>query len=332
MRILVADDDATSRLIIHTAVRDLGHDCHTVADGEQAWDAFRSQLPDVVISDWMMPGLTGLELCRRVREHDAGRYVYFIMVSGQGLAGEVIEGMSSGADDYLVKPLDLDDLQARLIGAARVTALHRQLAQQRDEMKGLNNELMNIARHDALTGLGNRRALKDDLELLEARVARYGHRYCMALIDVDYFKSFNDAYGHQAGDHALQAVAGQLKAEARSGDLLYRYGGEEFLCIFPEQTTESGGLAVERMRAGVQHLAVPHADNPRGVLTVSAGLAMLHPDNSRSASAVLKEADDSLYRAKERGRNRVEHVDPSVYIELEATPGHLAPIAFLNPG
>ena len=154
----------------------------------------------------------------------------------------------------------------------------------------------------------------------------------MALIDVDHFKSFNDTYGHQAGDQALQAVASQLKAEARSGDLLYRYGGEEFLCVFPEQTTESGGLAVERMRAGVQRLAVPHADNPRGVLTVSAGLAMLHPENARSASAVLKEADESLYRAKRRGRNRVEHVDPSAYIELEATPGHLAPIAFLHPG
>jgi diguanylate cyclase (GGDEF)-like protein len=332
MKILVADDDATSRLIIQTAMRSLGHVCRSVADGAQAWDAVRSHGPDVVISDWMMPGMTGLELCRSIRDHDAGRYVYFIMVSGQGRLEEVIEGISSGADDYLVKPLDLDDLQARLIGAARVIAMHRQLAQQRDEMTGLNNELMSIARHDALTGLGNRRALREDLELLEARAARYGHRYCMALIDVDHFKSYNDTYGHQAGDDALRAVAGQLKAKARSGDMLYRYGGEEFLCIFPEQTTESGTLAVERMRAGVQRLALPHVDNARGVLTVSAGLAMLHPESARSASSVLKEADDSLYRAKDRGRNRVEHVEPTAeYIDLVGAPEHVAPIAFLHP-
>ncbi len=309
MRILVADDDPTSRLIVQTALRGLGHDCQTVTDGAKAWDAFQTRLPDVVISDWMMPGLTGLELCRNIRQHATGRYVYFIMVSAQGFLEEILEGMTAGADDYLVKPLDPDDLQARLIGAARVTALHRQLAQQRDEMKALNHELTTIARHDALTGLGNRRALQEDLELLEARVTRYGHRYCMALIDVDHFKSYNDAYGHQAGDHALKAVAAQLKAKARSGDALYRYGGEEFLCIFPEQSTESGTRAVERMRTGVHRLGVLHAANPRGVLTVSAGVAMLHPERPRSASAVLKEADEALYRAKQLGRNRVEHVE-----------------------
>jgi diguanylate cyclase (GGDEF)-like protein len=137
----------------------------------------------------------------------------------------------------------------------------------------------------------------------------------MALIDVDHFKSYNDAYGHQAGDDALQAVAAQLKAKARSGDALYRYGGEEFLCIFPEQSTDSGARAVERMRSGVLRLGVKHADNPLGVLTVSAGLAMLHPDNTRSASAVLKEADEALYRAKQLGRNRVERIEHTERVE-----------------
>lgn len=307
MKILVADDDPTSRLIVQTALRSLGHECNTVTDGAQAWDAFRSEQPDVVISDWMMPGMTGLQLCRNIREHDGGSYVYFIMVSGQGLLDEILEGMTAGADDYLVKPMDPDDLRARLIAAARVTSLHGQLAVQRTELLTLNHELTAIARRDALTGLGNRRALQEDLELLEARVTRYGHRYCMALLDVDHFKSYNDAYGHQAGDEVLQAVADQLKARARSGDALYRYGGEEFLCIFPEQSMATGTHAVERMRTGVERLAVPHLDNPRGVLTVSAGLAMLHPDHTRSAREVLKEADVALYRAKQLGRNRVEH-------------------------
>jgi two-component system cell cycle response regulator len=310
MRILVADDDPTSRLIVQTALRSLGHECHTVTDGTIAWAAFQTKEPDVVVSDSMMPGLTGLQLCRLIRERPTAHYVYFIMVSGQGLRDEILEGMTAGVDDYLVKPLDLDDLQARLIAAARVTGVHRQLARQRSELEGLNLELTAIARRDPLTGLGNRRALQEDLELLEARVMRYGHRYCMALLDVDYFKSYNDGYGHPAGDEILQIVAAQLGAIARSGDALYRYGGEEFLCIFPEQSMDSGTRAVERMRAAVEGLGIEHTDSPSGLLTISGGLAMMDAAETRSASAVLKEADEALYRAKQLGRNRVERVAP----------------------
>jgi two-component system cell cycle response regulator len=306
MKILIADDDPTSRLIAQVALRSLGHECHSASDGAQAWDAFRIHRPDVVISDRMMPGLTGLQLCSNIRAHDPGNYTYFILVTSQGGLEEIIEGMDAGADDYLLKPLDTDDLQARLIAAARVTGLHRQLAHQRTELERLNHELADIARRDPLTGLRNRRALDEDLDLMEARVSRYGHRYCMALIDVDHFKSYNDTYGHQAGDQILQTVATQLKHQARGGDALYRYGGEEFLCIFPEQSLATGTLAVQRMRIGLERLAILHADNPAGVLTISAGMAMLDPDHARSASEVLKEADEALYRAKQSGRNRVE--------------------------
>ena len=306
MKVLVADDDPTSRLIIQTALRGLGHGCISVSDGAQAWDAFRAGRPDVVISDRMMPGLSGLALCRKVRADAPGSYAYFIMVTNRGGIHEILEGMRAGADDYLIKPLDLDDLQARLIAAARVTSLHRQLALQKAELEGLNEELTAIARRDPLTGLRNRRALEEDLELLEAQVARYGHSYCMALLDVDLFKPYNDAYGHQAGDEILKAVAAQLKEQGRAGDAFYRYGGEEFLCIFPEQSLPAGTLAVERMRIGLERREIPHADSPAGVLTISAGMAMLDPGRTRSAGEVLKEADEALYRAKQLGRNRVE--------------------------
>jgi diguanylate cyclase (GGDEF)-like protein/PAS domain S-box-containing protein len=167
--------------------------------------------------------------------------------------------------------------------------------------------LQAIARLDPLTGLGNRRALQEDLEFLEQRVSRYGHRYCIALFDVDHFKAYNDTYGHQAGDEVLQAVAAQLKHLARGGDALYRYGGEEFLCVFPEQSLATGTKAVQRMRVGIETLAIEHTGAPLGgVLTISAGLAMLDPGHTRSAGEVLKEADEALYRAKQLGRNRVE--------------------------
>ncbi len=132
----------------------------------------------------------------------------------------------------------------------------------------------------------------------------------MALLDVDHFKSYNDAYGHQAGDRVLQVVAAQLKAQARGGDALYRYGGEKFLCVFPEQSLSSGTVAVERMRAGIERLAIPHVDNPRGVLTISAGMGVLDPDHATSAVEVLENAEVALYRAKQLGRNRVEQANP----------------------
>jgi two-component system cell cycle response regulator len=261
---------------------------------------------DVVISDWAMPGQTGLELCANIRDHSAGRYTYFILVTKHGEIDRILEGMNAGADDYLVKPLNPHGLAACLIAAGRVTSLHHQLEERQTSLQEMNSELTAIARRDPLTGLGNRRALEEDVAVLEARVARYGHRYCMAVIDVDHFKSYNDTYGHQAGDHILATVATVLKRNARSGDTLYRYGGEEFLCIFPEQSLDTGTQAVERMRVGIEVLALPHTDSPFGVLTVSAGLAVLEPGDMRSATEILRAADEALYRAKALGRNCVE--------------------------
>jgi diguanylate cyclase (GGDEF)-like protein len=270
-----------------------------VSDGAQAWDAYRSERPDVVISDWVMPGLTGPQLCRNIRAQPAGEYAYFIMISEHSSPDRIREGMSAGADDYLVKPLDPDELQVRLIAAARVTSLHSQLAQQRSELEVVNHELREVVRRDPLTGLGNRRALQEDLLPLEARVRRYGHHYCIAMLDVDFFKSYNDTYGHQAG-------AEQLMEQARRGDAIYRYGGEEFLCVLPDQSLATATQAVQRMRAGVERLAIPHVANPPGLLTLSAGLAMLDAGHLSSMATALEAADQALYRAKQLGRNRVE--------------------------
>jgi two-component system chemotaxis response regulator CheY len=310
MKILVVDDEATSRLIARVTLRELGHQCHVVDEGGLAWDAFLALKPDVVISDWVMPGLTGLELCRKIRAETAVGYPYFIMVTSQGAGEQVVEGMMAGADDFLIKPLLSADLKARLIAAERVTSLHQQLEVRRGELEHLNHELTAISLRDPLTGLGNRRALDDDLDPIRARVDRYGQRYCIGLVDVDDFKAYNDTYGHQAGDQALRAVAAQLKDQARRGDALYRYGGEEFLCIFPEQSLVTAGVAIERMRSGLQAMAIPHSGSATGVLTISAGLAIFEPDQARSVDAVLKDADEALYRAKRLGRNQVEHTLP----------------------
>ena len=305
MKILVADDDPTGRMIVKALLRAQGHECAVVADGPGAWASFQRDRPDVVISDWMMPGMSGLELCRRIRA-TSGAYSYFIMITAKGAAAAVLEGMNAGADDYLLKPLDGEDLQARLVAAARVTGLHRELAAQRRDLEGLNQELTTIARRDSLTGLWNRRALDEDLLTLEARVIRYGHSYALGILDIDHFKAYNDIFGHQAGDQILRAVAARLNEDARSGDVLYRYGGEEFLCLLPEQSPASAGRALERMRAGIEELGIEHPGATSGRLTISAGLSVLHGATATTSISALQEADVALYRAKALGRNRVE--------------------------
>jgi two-component system chemotaxis response regulator CheY len=307
VKILVVDDDPTSRAIVEATLTSVGHRFEAVVNGDQAWDAFTTGDFDVVISDWTMPGQTGLELCANIRRHPSGSYAYIILVTKHGDIDQVLEGMAAGADDYLVKPLNPESLRARLIAAGRVSSLHRELEERQATLEVLNVELAAIARRDPLTGLRNRRALDEDIAVLEALVARYGHRYCMAVVDVDHFKAYNDTYGHQAGDHALETLAKVLQANARTGDALYRYGGEEFLCIFPEQSLATGAQAVERMRIALEKLAIPHVESATGVLTISAGMAILEPGETRPLSEVLGEADASLYRAKALGRNRIEH-------------------------
>jgi two-component system cell cycle response regulator len=306
MRVLIAEDDAVSRMILQRAVQKFGHEVLVAEDGRKAWELYR-ETPDVdvVISDWMMPDMDGLELCRKLREEGPDEYTFFIFLTALGGKEHLLEGMQAGADDYLSKPLDRDQLEVRLIAASRVTALHRQLTQQNEELAKLNFELFKQARRDPLTRLGNRLRLHEDLVALRNRVERYGHSYCAVLCDVDSFKLYNDRYGHLKGDEVLQKMAEIILHSFRTGDACYRYGGEEFLIILAEQTLESAALAAEHLRRAVEELAIPHEDSEPGVVTVSCGIAELSPNESKTVEAFLKEADEALYQAKESGRNRV---------------------------
>jgi two-component system chemotaxis response regulator CheY len=316
MRVLIADDDPVSRLILQRAVQLLQHECLVATDGLEAWEQHHRTEVDVIISDWMMPGLDGLELCRRVRRQPGRAYTYFILLTALSDRQDYLTGMKAGADDYLTKPLDQDQLGVRLLAAERVTSLHRRLAEQNAELERLNRAVAESARTDPLTGLGNRLRLREDLEALQAQIERYGRRYALALYDVDHFKAYNDRYGHLAGDHVLTRLAAVLRERCRRGDQAYRYGGEEFLVLLPEQAAASALQAVERVRRAVERLAIPHAENlPSGLVTISAGVAVLEPGTERSCEMVVRDADEALYRAKRAGRNRValyESETPSV--------------------
>jgi two-component system chemotaxis response regulator CheY len=289
MHVLIADDEPGTRLLLAAALERLGHRCTQAADGHEALALYREHQPQVVITDWEMPGLDGTELARRVRAEPDIPYAYVVVLTGQADESAARAAMEAGADDLVVKPLDPAELERKLIAAERVTALHERL--HRD------------ARQDPLTGVGNRLRLAEDLEALCGRVVRYGHAYCVALFDVDRFKNFNDGAGHLAGDDVLRAVATALAETTRSGDTLYRYGGEEFLVLLPEQTLDGAALAAERLRAAVEALGLEHPD--AGPVTVSAGVAGLG-SSTCSPEQLFELADRALYRAKDGGRNRVE--------------------------
>ncbi|HEX8682727.1 MAG TPA: diguanylate cyclase [Ardenticatenaceae bacterium] len=306
MRVLIAEDDTSSRIILQRAVEQLGHECVAAKDGIEAWRLVREAPVDVIITDWMMPGMDGMELCRRVREEPRRTYTYVIFLTALADREHLLRGIRAGADDYLPKPLDRNELQVRLLVAARVTTLHQRFIEQNGELERLNLQLHDQARRDHLTNLGNRLRLQEELASLVGRVARYGHCYCAVLVDVDHFKLYNDHYGHAAGDAVLRTLADSLQKHNRTGDAAYRYGGEEFLIVLPEQTLDRAAIAVERLRQAVQALAIAHDGNHlSGVVTISAGISIMEPGDNKSVETWLKEADLALYQAKHMGRNRV---------------------------
>jgi two-component system cell cycle response regulator len=308
VKVLVAEDSATDRLVLTRALTDLGHEWVAAEDGERAWEMFEQQGAEVVVSDWMMPGIEGDELCRRVRARE-GPYAYFILLTSLQDKAHAMRGMEAGADDFLTKPLDRDVLETRLAAASRITGLHRRLAQQQSELESLNRRLFDQARVDPLTEVGNRLRLREDFKALEDRVERYAHAYAVALCDIDRFKAYNDNQGHVAGDEVLRAVAATLVRNSRPGDSVYRYGGEEMLVVLAEQSLDSAVTAAERMRNGVEDLKIAHPGMTEigapGLVTISIGVAAGRGPGDGGADRALRGADEALYRAKQDGRNRV---------------------------
>ena len=307
LRVLVADDDDDCRETMAEAVRFLGFSCETARDGAEAWEMFLANRADVILSDWKMPRMDGLNLCVKVRGDDPRRsYTHFIFVTGNDDKAHLIDGMRAGADDYIAKPEDLDELKARLTAAKRVVMLHRELQMRNSSLTRVSQQAQVAARIDPLTDAFNRLALKEDLETLLARAARYGHKYCAALCDIDHFKAYNDHFGHIPGDDAIRRVAHAIHGGLRRGDVFYRYGGEEFLVILPEQTLAEATLGMDRVRQEVERLQLPHAPAAAfSFVSISVGICSLSVAPPESIDGWLRRTDAALYVAKERGRNRV---------------------------
>lgn len=306
LNVLVVEDDDVAREGLGLVVRLLGYECRTARDGLEAWEMHRREHADVILSDWQMPGMDGVELCRRTRaSEDEGSYTYFIFMTSFEDKAHFLRAMDAGADDYQTKPVDLDELRVRLTSAGRVVALYRKLAQKNVLLRRDSQTSFRVARIDALTQVANRLSMDEDLKVLWARAKRYGLMYSIAICDIDRFKDYNDHFGHLAGDDVLRHVAQAMREQVREGDGLYRYGGEEFVVLLPEQPLAEAASAMDRVRLAVERLGITTSLGD-GVVTMSFGVAEVDLSMDRSPEDWLRRADAALYRAKANGRNRVE--------------------------
>ena len=307
MRVLLVEDDDATRSALAKAIQSFGYACETAKDGREAWQIHRREPADVMISDRSMPGMNGDELCQAVRLHNGNHYTHFIFATAHGARNDVLQGMRMGADDYLVKPIDLEQLEVRLSAAARRVSHERVIAQRSARLRRESDKLRIAAHMDSLTNLANRRQLGEDLRELRTSAALEGSRWTAAICDIDWFKAYNDRYGHLFGDRALAAVGAVFRENTRSSDRCYRYGGEEFLVLLRDHTRHQAHAAMERVRHDIESLRLTHEASPLGVLTISIGMADASGRPDLDVDDWLNRADTALYEAKREGRNRIVH-------------------------
>jgi two-component system cell cycle response regulator len=298
-RILIAEDDPISRRMLQAFLTKWGYQVQTASDGVEAWAVLeKSDAPQLALLDWMMPGLEGPQVCRKVRELADRPYTYILLLTARGQKDDLLQGLESGADDYLTKPFDSQELRARLRVGERILDLQHKLIAAREELRFR-------ATHDVLTGIANRAAVLEVANREAARQIRDGGPFGAILLDLDHFKTVNDTYGHICGDHVLREAARRIAGCVRTYDTVGRYGGEEFLIIAPT-TDGPGSLALaERIRQAIEQPAI---DTEAGLVSVTAscGVASSCTANPIPVNELLKLADGALYRAKTAGRNRCE--------------------------
>src|SRR5579863_7606507 len=294
-RVLIAEDDTVTRLILKNWLLRWGYEVVVVDNGIDAWEVLeQEQPPEIVIVDWSMPGIDGIELCRRLRDQSRSYYHYILMVTTHTDESDLVLALESGADDCLAKPFGEPELRARLLVANRILALQNELIHAREELRAQ-------AMRDGLTGLWNRTAFLDLFKHELERAHRANGRTGLLLLDLDNFKQVNDTYGHLAGDMVLKEAALRLCRNVRSYDFVGRYGGEEFFIAFPSSNREQLCQRAEAIRTAIcsEPFRTPQGEVP---ISLSIGVAVAE-SGERSASDILAVADVGLYKAKDSGRN-----------------------------
>ncbi len=300
-KVLVADDSPIYRKLVEYALSDQQYTVLFAKNGRQAVELFTKHQPALVVTDWVMPDLTGIELCRHIREQAQTVYTYIIMLTSMSEKDKIVSGLAAGADDYLTKPFHAEELLARVGVGRRFVDLHRQI-------EAKNRQLEDLALTDSLTGLPNRRALEAWATQQLDGAARYGFSFWVAMADLDCFKSINDTFGHAAGDLVLKTFSKIVKINTRKSNFCARIGGEEFLLVLTHAEKENVQVAISRIREQFESHRFNFADRQVGV-TASFGVAGWQGVRAPDFELLLGQADAALYSAKRNGRNRIEFAE-----------------------
>lgn len=296
-KILLVEDSATQALKVEYALRGGGHVVITAKDGEEGRDMFLAQKPDLVLMDIVLPKKDGLSLCKEIKAHPTQSFTPVILLTNQGDIASKVKGFEMGADDYLTKPFDNEELLARVKSMLRIKELQ-------DNLHRLVNHLELISTIDELTQVANRRRFNEILRMEYERSRRYKHDVCLIMIDIDRFKRVNDTHGHPFGDVVLKEVAARIRSTIRRVDYAARYGGEEFTVLCPSTSAENGAVLAEKLRAAVETSRIER-DGDLVPVTISIGVASGFESGAKSPEELVALADEALYESKKNGRNRV---------------------------
>ena len=299
MKILIAEDDAISRRLLDTILKKWGYEVVVAYDGGQAWEELQKpDAPRLAILDWMMPEMDGVEVCEKVRQRTGSPYVYILLLSAKSQREDLVKGMESGADDYITKPFDANELKVRLRAGRRILDLQTELMKAQDK-------LQDQAARDPLTGIWNRTAIFESFHRELARANRENNSLAIVMLDIDRFKDLNDTHGHMAGDAVLRAFTQRIMTSLRPYDAVGRYGGEEFLVVLPGCDVNAGARHAERLCALIGNEPFDTSEG-RHTVTCSLGVASTSSTDPKDTDSLIRSADAALYRAKRNGRNRVE--------------------------
>jgi two-component system, cell cycle response regulator len=299
MRILIAEDDCVSRRVLESMLRNWGHTVVVTCDGNEAWQRLQEEdAPKLVILDWMMPGMDGIDVCRKVRNLQSEIRPHIILLSSLQQVKDLVKGINAGADDYITKPFEPEELKVRIQAGGRIIDLQM-------ESLAAKLALRYQANHDPLTRIRNRASILEMMERDFDRAMRIGTPLSIALADIDHFKAINDTHGHQAGDAVLIEVAQRMAGEIRSYEGIGRYGGEEFLCVISDCDDMGASLFAERVRSSVAASGV-HISGAILPVTISIGVASTCQFHNPTPEMLIRFADEAMYCAKRAGRNRVE--------------------------
>ena len=313
MKALVIDDTLTSSTLVSHQLRKMGIEPLLARDGLTGIELFKQHRPELVLLDVIMPGLNGYEVAKRIRQLERdGEWTPIIFLTARTSDEDLERGIAVGGDDYLIKPVSEIVLTAKVRAMQRIAQMRYSLVVLTRRLDEANRQLMRLSSVDGLTGIANRRQFDDLLAREWGRSIRYGTSMALLMCDVDFFKQYNDLYGHQQGDECLKAIASALEGQVRRpSDLVARYGGEEFAVILPDTTHEGAMQVAEKMRAAVIALDLPHSGAlPLGRVSMSFGVAHQLPSrDGPGIEALLRAADGSLYEAKGNGRNQVASIE-----------------------